>query len=261
MRKAVGALAVMLASAGACKKPPPPAERVVPSATQKARSDEAVAAAKKSARAQDDDRRAVAAKEPPPLVPIAALGACPVAAKTLVPEDPETADTNNGKRALAARRSTRVVLLTDVWENGKPESTDGPATRATASLAEEEQRLLDQGYYTAASQIDVAIGKLEAAMKTVDERYDLTVIISKLVKPVHGGGPTFESGFIAGTVYLWSRAKRSIVCAAEIAGLNSAKVKVYGNDDAIWLRQNLIEAAVLDALPRLVVAGPAVGKN
>lgn len=218
--------------------------------------DAIIVAAKTRARAQDEERRAVSAKEPPALVPSAALGACPVSAKSLVPEDPESSDTNNGKRTLVAQRSTRVILMTDVWQNGKPDSPDGPAVRTTESVVDAQRLATKIGpSYTDASQVDAAIAQLEAALKKLDDGYDVTLMVSELTEPTPTSDGKFESGFIKGTAFLWSRAKHAVICGARTAAVNSDTVSVYGGGG--WLKQNLVESAVVNSLPRLVVVGPA----
>jgi hypothetical protein len=258
-RRRAFALVLTMAAMAGCKEtpPPPPQAPVKLSAEQKARIDELIAQAKKGAQAQDEERREFAAKSPPPLAPDPELGACEVTAKSLVPEDPETADTNSGKRRLAAKRSTRVILLTDVFKDGKAEGSDGPATRATSSLADDERRTLTERTFTASPQIDEAVAKLEKTLKATEDGYDVTFVVDKLVQPVARGKDEFDSGVVVGMVYLWSRAKHAIVCAADVASINSRVVKVYGHEDDKWLQQNLIEAAVLDALSRLVRVGPS----
>jgi hypothetical protein len=114
--------------------------------------------------------------------------------------------------------------------------------------------------FTAARQIDEAMAKLEKTLKATEDGYDVTFVVDKLVKPVARGKDEFDSGVVVGMVYLWSRAKHAVVCAADIASVNSRVVKVYGHEDDTWLQQNLIEAGVLDALSRLVRVGPSSAK-
>lgn len=183
------------------------------------------------------------------LVPRKDLGACPIQASAIVPEDPSTGTTKSARLSLANKQKTRVLMMTEVYKPAERTPQEADKTPATASL----DAILDTlgpavtgGSWASPeammAKVDDELGKWEAG-------HDLTLITRvydepEVVKPEH-----FTAGRLVGTLYLFSRKEKKFICAADLDGKSAPK-------PIQDVELDFLVTPIVMALPHLVKVGP-----
>jgi hypothetical protein len=182
---------------------------------------------------------------------------CPVDAKQLLPSKPGVDAPDAEKRAYSAKTLVATMTLADVVE------VDGRRLRPAVAREALEEALRP---YEWKLKDDVSVDgaefllQLERAISTWNNGYDGVLIQEARVEPEISNMSIVKSGHVVGRFYLFSRAKRSVVCVAAVDVVGPADFWAFGENE-VDLRGN----ATLQVTRRLtgdaVVAGIAAMRS